>query len=44
MQDDVGATAVMHLTLQVNSRNHLAQVIRAIRHVPQVKKIVRVKG
>ncbi|HLU80250.1 MAG TPA: bifunctional (p)ppGpp synthetase/guanosine-3',5'-bis(diphosphate) 3'-pyrophosphohydrolase [Burkholderiaceae bacterium] len=42
--DDVSATAVLHLTLQVDSRNHLAQVIRAIRHVPQVKKIVRVKG
>ncbi|MFT0851307.1 bifunctional (p)ppGpp synthetase/guanosine-3',5'-bis(diphosphate) 3'-pyrophosphohydrolase [Achromobacter sp. F4_2707] len=44
MQEAVGSTTVLHLTLQVDSRNHLAQVIRAIRHVPQVKKIVRVKG
>jgi GTP pyrophosphokinase len=44
MQDDAGATALLHLTVQVDSRKHLAQVIRAIRHVPQVEKIVRVKG
>jgi GTP pyrophosphokinase len=43
MQDDP-ATAVLHLTVQVDSRKHLAQVIRAIRHVSQVQKIVRVKG
>ena len=43
MQDDP-STAVLHLTVQVDSRKHLAQVIRAIRHVPQVQKIVRVKG
>jgi RelA/SpoT family (p)ppGpp synthetase len=44
MHDDAIATASVHLTVQVDSRNHLAQVIRAIRHVPQVQKIVRVKG
>ncbi len=44
MQDDAGATGVLHLTVQVDSRKHLAQVIRAMRHVPQVQKIVRVKG
>ncbi|HWL29838.1 MAG TPA: TGS domain-containing protein, partial [Burkholderiaceae bacterium] len=44
MQDDAAATGVLHLTVQVDSRKHLAQVIRAIRHVPQVQKIVRVKG
>ncbi len=45
MQDEPGAsTALLHLTVQVDSRKHLAQVIRAIRHVPQVQKIVRVKG
>ncbi|NYT36630.1 bifunctional (p)ppGpp synthetase/guanosine-3',5'-bis(diphosphate) 3'-pyrophosphohydrolase [Allopusillimonas soli] len=44
MQDDAGATGLLHLTVQVDSRKHLAQVIRAIRHVPQVQKIVRVKG
>ncbi|MFA5490062.1 MAG: TGS domain-containing protein, partial [Candidimonas sp.] len=43
MQDDA-ATTLLHLTVQVDSRKHLAQVIRAMRHVPQVQKIVRVKG
>ena len=44
MQDDASASSVLHLTVQVDSRKHLAQVIRAIRHVPQVQKIVRIKG
>src|SRR5690554_3442556 len=44
MQDDAAATGVLHITVQADSRKHLAQVIRAIRHVPQVQKIVRVKG
>lgn len=44
MQDDAASTGLLHLTVQVDSRKHLAQVIRAIRHVPQVQKIVRLKG
>ena len=44
MHDDAVSTVSLHLTIQVDSRKHLAQVIRAIRHVPQVQKIVRVKG
>ena len=44
MQDDAAAASLLHLTVQVDSRKHLAQVIRAIRHVPQVQKIVRIKG
>lgn len=44
MQDDAAATGLLHLTVQVDSRKHLAQVIRAMRHVPQVQKIVRLKG
>ena len=44
MQDDAATTGLIHLTVQVDSRNHLAQVIRAIRHIPQIQKIVRVKG
>ena len=44
MHDDAAATGILHLTIQVDSRKHLAQVIRAIRHVPQVQKIVRLKG
>lgn len=44
MHDDAIATLSLHLTIQVDSRKHLAQVIRAIRHVPHVQKIVRVKS
>lgn len=44
MQDDVSATVSVNLTVQVDSRQHLARVIRSIRHVPQVQKIIRVKG
>lgn len=44
MHDDAMATVVLNLTVQVDSRRHLAQVFRSIRHVPQVKKIIRTKG
>ncbi|MFA5597903.1 MAG: ACT domain-containing protein, partial [Pusillimonas sp.] len=44
MQEEAAATGLLHLTVQVDSRKHLAQVIRSMRHVPQVQKIVRVKG
>ena len=44
MHDDAMATVVLNLTVQVDSRRHLAQVFRFIRHVPQVKKIIRAKG
>ncbi len=44
MPEDGETTAQLHVTLQVDSRNHLAQVIRSIRQIPQVQKIVRVKG
>src|SRR5690606_38446569 len=44
MPDEAASTALLNIVVQVDSRKHLAQVIRAIRHVPQVKKIVRSKG
>lgn len=44
MPDEDGATALLHLTIQVDSRNHLAQVIRSMRQVPQLQKVVRIKG
>src|SRR5699024_4646949 len=44
MPEEGEAAAQLHLSLQVDSRNHLAQVIRAIRQIPQVQKITRVKG
>jgi (p)ppGpp synthase/HD superfamily hydrolase len=44
MHDDAGATVSLHLTIQVDTLKHLSKVMRAIRHVPQVQTIVRVKG
>lgn len=44
MPEEGEATAQLHLTIQVDSRDHLAQVIRNIRQIPQVQKITRVKG
>ena len=44
MTDDAMAAMVLNLTVQVDSRKHLAQVFRMIRRVPQVQKITRVKG
>jgi (p)ppGpp synthase/HD superfamily hydrolase len=33
----------MHLVLEVANRQHLARVMRALRRLPDVKKIARVK-
>ncbi|NDY81974.1 bifunctional (p)ppGpp synthetase/guanosine-3',5'-bis(diphosphate) 3'-pyrophosphohydrolase [Orrella sp. NBD-18] len=44
MTDDAMADIVLNLTVQVDSRKHLAQVFRSIRRVPQIQRIVRVKG
>jgi GTP pyrophosphokinase len=44
MHDDAGESFVLSLTVHVNDRTHLARVFRAIRRVPQVRRIVRIKG
>jgi RelA/SpoT family (p)ppGpp synthetase len=44
MHEDAIDTVMLNLTVQVDSRKHLAQVFRSIRHVAQVLKIVRAKG
>jgi guanosine-3',5'-bis(diphosphate) 3'-pyrophosphohydrolase len=44
MHDDEGESFVLSLTVHVNDRTHLARVFRAIRRVPQVRRIVRIKG
>ena len=43
MHEDSVNTIWVNMTVQVDSRKHLAQVFRAIRRVNQVEKIVRVK-
>jgi RelA/SpoT family (p)ppGpp synthetase len=44
MHEDAIDTVMLNLTVQVDSRKHLAQVFRSIRRVNQVQKIVRAKG
>ncbi|MDX3905042.1 MAG: bifunctional (p)ppGpp synthetase/guanosine-3',5'-bis(diphosphate) 3'-pyrophosphohydrolase [Pigmentiphaga sp.] len=44
MQDEASSTVAVHFTIQVESRQHLARVIRYLRRVPQVQRIIRVKG
>jgi len=44
MHEEENQSVILHLTVQVSNRKHLAQVFRAIRHVPQVQRISRVKG
>jgi GTP diphosphokinase / guanosine-3',5'-bis(diphosphate) 3'-diphosphatase len=36
--------STVHFTLQVHDRLHLAQVMRALRRIPEVVRIARVKG
>src|SRR5690606_2144416 len=43
-QDDTLSTVTMHFVLQVENREHLARVFRYLRRIPQVERIVRVKG
>jgi guanosine-3',5'-bis(diphosphate) 3'-pyrophosphohydrolase len=42
--DDGGTYTTMHFTLQVANRLHLAQIMRALRSVPEVIRISRVKA
>jgi guanosine-3',5'-bis(diphosphate) 3'-pyrophosphohydrolase len=44
MQEETTAANTLHFTLQVENRQHLARVIRALRRVPQVEKLVRLKN
>jgi GTP diphosphokinase / guanosine-3',5'-bis(diphosphate) 3'-diphosphatase len=42
--DDGGTYTTMHFTLQVANRLHLAQIMRALRGIPEVIRISRVKA
>lgn len=44
MPNELSEIANIQITVQVEDRKHLAAVIRAIRQVPQIRKIVRIKG
>jgi len=43
MEEDRAVFTTMHLVLEVANRQHLARVMRALRRLPDVKKIARVK-
>jgi GTP diphosphokinase / guanosine-3',5'-bis(diphosphate) 3'-diphosphatase len=42
--DDGGSYTTMHFTLQVSNRLHLAHIMRALRGIPEVIRISRVKS
>ncbi|HZE59197.1 MAG TPA: bifunctional (p)ppGpp synthetase/guanosine-3',5'-bis(diphosphate) 3'-pyrophosphohydrolase [Burkholderiales bacterium] len=42
-EDDRGLFTTMHMVLEVANRQHLARVMRALRRLPDVKKITRAK-
>ncbi|UOD49319.1 RelA/SpoT family protein [Orrella daihaiensis] len=44
MTDDTSEAFLLSMTVQVDDRKHLAKVFRAIRRVPQVRRIARLKG
>ena len=44
MDDEAEEITLLHFTLQVSDRQHLARLIRNLRRLPQVVKIVRVKS
>jgi (p)ppGpp synthase/HD superfamily hydrolase len=43
MEDDRAVFTAMHLVLEVKNRQHLARVMRALRRLPDVKKIARTR-
>ena len=42
MEDDRALYTGMHFVLEVSDRKHLARVMRALRRLPDVKKLARV--
>lgn len=44
MNDDLGPQKLMHFTIQVSDRQHLARVVRAVRRVKLVHRVARVRN
>ena len=44
MDEDRMVFTTMHFVIEVANRRHLARVMRALRRLPDVKKLARVKG
>ena len=43
MDDDRSATTSLYFTVQVANRNHLAHILRAVRRIPEVVRVNRLK-
>ena len=43
MDDDRSATTSLYFTVQVGNRNHLAHILRAVRRIPEVVRVNRLK-
>jgi GTP diphosphokinase / guanosine-3',5'-bis(diphosphate) 3'-diphosphatase len=43
MGEDRAVFTIMHFVLEVANRDHLARVMRALRRLPDVKKLQRVR-
>jgi GTP diphosphokinase / guanosine-3',5'-bis(diphosphate) 3'-diphosphatase len=43
MDDERGSTTILYFTLQVNDRAHLARIMRAVRRIPEIIRIHRIK-
>lgn len=41
MEGEQGDNSIIHFTIQVKNRPHLARIMRAVRHIPDVIRIVR---
>jgi GTP pyrophosphokinase len=44
MQDEAGAYTSLYFTVSVQNRLHLARLMRAIRSLPEVVRLQRMKG
>jgi GTP pyrophosphokinase len=44
MQDEAGAYSSLYFTVSVQNRLHLARLMRALRGLPEVVRLQRLKG
>jgi len=44
MDDERGMYTSLYFCLQVSNRTHLARIMRALRHLPEVLRITRARG
>ncbi len=44
MSEESVTQKLLHFTVQVSDRDHLAKVVRALRHIPVVKRVARIRN